>query len=342
MGRAMATAEVGDDVLGADPTVKLLEERTAELFGKEAGLFVPSGTQANLINVMAQTDRRAWNIVGDAAHIYIYEQGGGAVVGGAHPRAVPTAPDGTLALDAIEGAIRGDDPHFPVTTLICLENTHNVMGGTVLARDYVFQVAALAYRYNLRLHIDGARIWLSAVALGCPLADLGAPADSLSVCLSKALGAPAGSVVLGDKAHVKRAKRLRKLLGGAMRQSGVLAAAGIVALDDHLPNLHHDHRRAQRLADAITTTSPPLLTVERVPETNILFCNLHPTALDEPPLLRQDPGNLVTFCADNFQVFFLHFGNGRYRFVTHHQVDDRDLDHAISALQQVFLALRAS
>jgi len=174
-------------------------------------------------------------VVGDQAHIYVYEQGGGAVVGGAHPRVVRTEEDGTLAVEAIEAAIRPDDQHFPVTRLVCLENTHNVVGGTVLPDAYVRDVADLAKRHGLRLHVDGARLWHAAAVLNCSLAALAEPVDSLSVCLSKALGAPLGSLVVGDAAHVARAKRLRKLLGGAMRQSGVVAAAGLVALDDHLP-----------------------------------------------------------------------------------------------------------
>ena len=341
MREAMAAAEVGDDVLGCDPTVKVLEEKVAALFGKEAALFVPSGTQANLINVMAQTwERGSEYIVGDEAHIYIYEQGGGAVVGGSHPRAVRTEKDGTLALSALERAVRGDDQHFPVTTMICLENSHNVMGGTVLPQAYVQDVADLAHSKGLKLHVDGARIWHAADVLGLSLADIARPADSLAVCLSKGLGAPAGSLVVGDLRHVQRAKRLRKLLGGAMRQSGVLAAAGIVALDDHLPNLPEDHLRAKRLADAISSDDAPkkkkgpLLTVERTPDTNILFTNIHPDALAASEVLRKDPGQIATFCAEHFNVNFLHFGNGRFRFVTHHQVDDRQLLRAIHALSQ--------
>mmetsp|Transcript_20194 Transcript_20194/g.65039 ORF Transcript_20194/g.65039 Transcript_20194/m.65039 type:complete len:293 (+) Transcript_20194:93-971(+) len=277
--------------------------------------------------------RGAEYVVGDAAHVYEYEQGGGAVVGGCHPRVVPTEADGTLAVEALGRAVRGDDQHFPITKVVCLEQTHNVKGGTALPLEYVASVGALARSRGLKLHVDGARIWHAADALNCSLKDLASHADSLSVCLSKGLGAPAGSLVLGDEDHVARAKRLRKLLGGAMRQSGVLAAAGLVALEDNLPNLPLDHARAARLADALQDENP-LLHVERRPETNILFCNLRPSAVARSDVLARDPGAVATFCADHFQVHFLHFGNGRFRFVTHHQVDDAKLDRAIHALHE--------
>ena len=186
MREAMAAAEVGDDVMGDDPTVKILEEKTAELFGKEAALFVPTGTQGNLISVMAQTwERGSEYIVGDKAHIYIFEQGGGATLGGAHPRAVTTGDDGRLDLDTVAACLRADDPHFPVTKLLCLENTHNLCGGRVLAPDYMAAAGEVARAMGAALHVDGARIWHAAHALGTTLQDLSGPADSLSVCLSK-------------------------------------------------------------------------------------------------------------------------------------------------------------
>ena len=269
MRDAMAKAEVGDDVFGDDPTVKRLEARVAELCGKEAGLFVPSGTMGNLCCVLAHTwERGSEYIVGDAAHIYIYEQGGAAQFGGAHPRALPTAADGTLDLGAVGRAVRADDAHFPVTKLLCLENTHNMCGGVVLPTSYVAAAGALAREHGVALHMDGARVWHAADALGEPLARVLAPAESASVCLSKALGAPAGSVVVGPDALVARARRLRKGLGGGMRQAGVLAAAGLHALAEHRERLLEDHEHAAELAEGLEQLG---FAVQR-PETNMVWC----------------------------------------------------------------------
>lgn len=273
MRNAMADAEVGDDVFGEDPTVRRLEEMAAEKTGKAAALFVASGTMANLVSQMCHCGRGDEIILGDQAHIFYYEQGGSAAVGGIHSRTIPNRPDGTLALEDIEAAIRADDVHFPRTRLICLENTHNRCGGTPISADYMDQVADLARKKGIRIHVDGARIFNAAVALGVPASRLAEPADSLSFCLSKGLGAPVGSLVCGDRNFVTRARRMRKVLGGGMRQAGVLAAAGIVALTEMVDRLAEDHANARMLAEGIGAIEGLTVAPEKI-QTNILFVKI--------------------------------------------------------------------
>jgi threonine aldolase len=231
MREAMATAEVGDDVLGEDPTINRLEAMAAERVGKEAGLFVSSGTMANLVSVLTHCARGEEIIVGDHGHIFLFEAGGASAVGGIHSRQVPNQPDATLDLAQVEAAIRPDDDHSPRTRLICLENTHNRCGGACLTPEYMGQVRALADRYGLKIHLDGARVFNAAVALGVDVRKLTRDADSVSFCLSKGLSAPVGSLVCGPADFIHEARRARKVLGGGMRQGGVIAAAGVVALE---------------------------------------------------------------------------------------------------------------
>ena len=235
MSRAMAEADVGDDVFGEDPTVNQLEQLAADRMGKEAALFVASGTMGNLVSLLAHCGRGEEIILGSFAHTFYFEQGGSAAVGGIHPRTLPNQPDGTLTLSDIEGAIRPDNVHFPRTRLIVLENTHNLCGGHPLDIDYMKAVGDVARRHSLKIHVDGARFFNAAVALGVPAAKLAADADSVSFCLSKGLAAPVGSVVCGNRDFIAEARRARKILGGGMRQAGVLAAAGIVALNEMVP-----------------------------------------------------------------------------------------------------------
>jgi threonine aldolase len=231
MREAMARAEVGDDVFGDDPTVNRLQEMAAERMGKEAGLFVPSGTMGNLAAVLSHCGRGDEVILGSKSHTFLYEAGGVSALGGVHSHQASNQPDGTLDLGEVRGAIRSEDDHFPVTRLICLENTHNRCGGVALTVEYTRAAGELAHEHGLALHLDGARIFNAAVALGVEAGDLAAPADSITFCLSKALSAPVGSVLCGSKDFIARARRARKQLGGGMRQAGVLAAAGIVALE---------------------------------------------------------------------------------------------------------------
>ncbi len=270
MRRAMAEAEVGDDVYGEDLTVNRLEETVAERLGKEAALFVPSGTMGNLIAVLSHCGRGDEMILGDQSHIFHYEQGGSAAVGGVHPRTLPNRADGTIDLQQIEEAIRGDNEHYPVTRLIALENTHNRCGGSVLSPAYSAAVGNLARAHGLRLHIDGARLWNAAVTLGLPPAHLVTAADSVSVCFSKGLAAPVGSAVAGTKEFIRRARRMRKQVGGGMRQAGILAAAALVALDEMVDRLAEDHAHARQLAIALAAVDGIDLEPASV-QTNIVY-----------------------------------------------------------------------
>ena len=248
MREAMVRAVVGDDVYGEDPTVNALQQRLADDLGFEAGLFVPSGTQSNLLALMAHCQRGDEYIVGMDAHTYKYEGGGAAVLGSIQPQPLPQLVDGTLPLDAVERAIKPLDPHFARTRLLCLENTWH---GRALPLDYLAEARTLCTHRGLALHLDGARLFNAAVALDVPVRTIARHFDSVSVCLSKGLGAPVGSVLLGTHALVEQARRWRKVTGGGMRQAGILAAAGLHALDHHVARLAEDHARAARLAEAL-------------------------------------------------------------------------------------------
>ena len=277
MRAAMAGAVVGDDVYGEDPTVNLLQERLADMLGFEAALFVPTGTQSNLIGVMTHCGRGDEYIVGQDAHSYKYEGGGAAVLGSIQPQPLTNQSDGTIALDDIERAIKPDDQHFARTRLIALENT---IGGKPLPAGYLRDVVALARRRGLALHLDGARIFNAADGNMRAAHDLVAGFDTVSVCLSKGLGTPAGSLLCGSREHIGAARRWRKMLGGGMRQAGVLAAAGLYALDHNIERLSVDHRNAARLARGLSAI--PGLKVE-MPKTNILFVHV---PADSVPALR--------------------------------------------------------
>ena len=252
MRDAMASAPVGDDVYGEDPTARLLEERMADVLGKEAGLFVASGTMGNLVALLAHAGRGDEIILGDLSHTFLYEAGGSSALGGIHPHIVPNRDDGTLHLDRMRLALRNpDDAHAPRSRLIVLENTHNRCGGIALTASYGRDVGAFARENGLALHLDGARLFNAAIALDCPMTDLTAPFDSVTVCLSKGLGAPVGSVLCGSRDFIHAAHRMRKLVGGGMRQIGILAAAGLHAMDHHIERLADDHANATRLARGI-------------------------------------------------------------------------------------------
>ncbi|MDZ3823956.1 MAG: low-specificity L-threonine aldolase [Pseudoxanthomonas sp.] len=270
MRAAMAAAEVGDDVYGEDPTVVALERRVAADLGFRAGLFLPSGTQANLVALLCHCARGDEYVVGMDAHTYRYEGGGAAVLGSIQPQPLPQAPDGTLPLAAVEAAIKPDDPHFARTRLLALENTWH---GRPLPLDYLSGARALCDRHGLALHLDGARLYNAAVACGVPVRTVAAPFDSVSVCLSKGLGAPVGSVLVGDPDLVHAGRRWRKMLGGGWRQAGLLAAAALHALDHHVGRLADDHARAARLADGLRGL--PGLEVDGA-HTNMVFVRVDP------------------------------------------------------------------
>jgi threonine aldolase len=324
MREAMYRAEVGDDVFGEDPTVNRLEEMAVERLGKEAALFVASGTMGNLVSLLAHCGRGDEAIVGDRSHTYLFEQGGMAALGGITPRPIPNQPDGTLRLEDIEGAIRGDNVHFPRTRLICLENTHNMCDGVALTVEYTAQVAGLARDHGLRLHLDGARVFNAAAALGVDVREVVREVDSVTFCLSKGLCAPVGSLVCGSADFIAKARRARKVLGGGMRQAGILAAAGIVALEQVADRLGEDHVRASRLAEGLAEIPG----VEVFPvASNILYFRLAEG-------VSKTPEQVLDGLAER-GVRILGRLDGRFRLVTHYWISDEDVEVVIDALRAV-------
>ncbi len=326
MRQAMAQAEVGDDVYGEDPTINRLQEMAAALLGKEAALFVASGTMGNLIAVLAHCHRGDEIILGDQSHIFLDEVGGISALGGVHSRQVANQADGTIALEDLVAAIRPDDIHCPVTRLISIENTHNNCGGVPLTVEYTRAVGELAHEHGLRLHLDGARIFNAAVALGVKAADLAEPADSVMFCLSKGLCAPVGSVLCGTSEYIERARRIRKQLGGGMRQAGVLAAAGIVALQNMTERLSEDHRRARLLAEGLATI-PGLNLEPGSPYTNMVFFTL----ANEVPMSD-------TVLIERLKAMGVRVATAsprRFRLVTHYWIDDAAVQTAIEAFRTV-------
>jgi len=321
----MAQAKVGDDVYGEDPTVNELQAAAAERMGKPAALFVPSGTMGNLIALLAHCQRGDEVIVGDLAHTFLNETGGMAALGGVQPATLPNQPDGTLPLEDIEAAIRQPDVHHPNTRLIALENTHNRCYGTPLTADYVNAVGELAKKHGLILHIDGARIFNAAAALGVEVADLVAGADTVTFCLSKGLCAPVGSVLCGDEAFIARALRMRKMLGGGMRQAGVLAAAGLIALETMSRRLGEDHARARQLAEALGAVEG----LDVLPQhTNIVRFKL-----------REGSGYTVDGVIQAFGergVLIGDDGPGELRVLTHYWVDDAAMEKVLEVIADVF------
>ncbi|KAH6802394.1 threonine aldolase 1 [Perilla frutescens var. frutescens] len=333
MRDAMANAEVDDDVLGHDPTAACLEREMAKIMGKEAALFVPSGTMANLICVLTHCQIRGSEVIlGDYSHIHIYENGGISTIGGVHPRTVKNNEDGTMDIDQIEEAIR--DPSFeicyPTTRLICLENSHAHSGGRCLSAEYTDKVGELAKKYGLKLHIDGARIFNASAALGVPVHRLVQAADSVTACLSKGLGAPVGTVIAGSKTFIAKAKILRKTLGGGMRQVGVLCAAALVALEENVGKLEGDHKKAKVLAAGINSIKGLKVDLPSV-ETNIVYVDiLKESGVTEDELIK----NL-----EIHGVLAMTEGPRKIRLVIHHQISERDVQYTISCIQKIVSGL---
>jgi threonine aldolase len=269
MRQAMYEAELGDDVYSEDPTVNRLEELAARVLGKEAAVFVTSGTMANLVAILTHTHPGEEIILGSEAHIFWHEVGGASALGGVIMRTVPNDEGGQIAPEAIEQAIRTENIHYPTTSLLCLENTHNRCGGAVLSLEYTSAVCQLSHQRGLKVHMDGARIFNAAVTLGIPASDLAAPADSISFCLSKGLSAPVGSLVCGNQEYINRARKWRKMVGGGMRQAGVIAAAGIFAIQKMVDRLAEDHANAKRLANGLAKIPGIDIRPEKV-QTNII------------------------------------------------------------------------
>lgn len=316
MREAMKTALLGDDVYGEDPTVNRLEEMAAERMGKEAGLFVPSGTMGNLIAVLVHCQRGDEVILGNLGHTFLFEGGGVAALGGVHSYLLTNQPDGTLELNAMCHAIRGDDPHFPVSKLILLENTHNRCGGVALPLGYQEEVRKIADQNGLTMHLDGARIFNAAIRQQVIAASLAAAFDSVTFCLSKALCAPVGSVLCGKRTFIRQARRVRKALGGGMRQAGVLAAAGIIALEKMVERLAEDHRNAEKLARALAAVDG-ICPEYGDHSTNMVFATLH-----EDVRLS---GKEVAEKLKGAGILVGVVGERRFRMVTHYLIDERDI-----------------
>ena len=342
MREAMMNADVGDDVFGDDPTVNKLEQRAAQMFGMEAALFVPSGTMGNLLCILTHCSRRGDEVlVGDESHISHYEQGGVAQVGGVHPRTLRNLPNGTFDLNELESRIQPDDPHHTITRLVCVENTHNRMGGRVIPLAFMDRLAETLKGTDIKIHVDGARLFNAATALKLPVADLLKQADSVSVCLSKALGAPIGSVIAGRRDFIRQAHRLRKALGGGMRQVGVIAAPGLIALEKMSLRLQEDHDNAQVLAKGIAAMSDLGLKVnfESV-ETNIVFFELSrddmtafefAKKLEESQKEEGDGGKGEIMNASVKTVVL----TPKLRMVLHHQVSREGVETALAKMRAI-------
>jgi threonine aldolase len=333
MRAAMATADVDDDVLGHDPTALRLETEMARITGKEAALFVPSGTMGNLISVLVHCDIRGSEVIlGDNSHIHIYENGGISTIGGVHPRTVKNNQDGTMDIDLIEAAIRAPGVIvYPTTRLICLENTHANSGGKCLSVEYTDKVGELAKKHGLKLHIDGARIFNASVALGVPVHRLLQAADSASVCLSKGLGAPVGSVIVGSESFIAKAKLLRKTLGGGMRQTGIICAAAIVAVQENVGKLEGDHKKAKIFAEGLNQIKGIRVDVASV-ETNILYFDIEESS-------KTTAGKLCKYM-EKYGILLMSESSSRVRIVLHYQISESDVQYTLSCLQQALTGVQ--
>lgn len=329
MREAIARAELGDDVYGEDPTVNRLEALAAERVGKEAAMLVPSGTMGNLCALLAHCGRGDEAIVGDESHIYNYEAGGASVLGGIPYHVVHTAPDGSLPLEALAAAMRDRaDEHEATTRLICLENTHNRCGGTVLSPAYMRSVRDLAQAHGTLIHLDGARVFNAAVALGVDVRELTRHVDSVMFCLSKGLAAPVGSLLAGSSEFIARARRARKIVGGGMRQAGVIAAAGIVALEQMVDRLAEDHANARMLAEGLATLPGIVIDLATVQSDIVIFSLAGQ---------RLTPAAFVNTLAEH-GVLVGELGHGRIRAVTHYGVDASDIEAALEVVRRVLSA----
>ena len=322
MRQDMSCAEVGDDVFGEDPTVNRLEKISAELTGKETALFTPSGTMSNLIAVMVHARHGDEIILGDRSHIFLNEGGGAAALGGVSFRTVPNRIDGTIPLDSIKGAVRGKNIHWPETKLLCLENSHNFCGGAALSIDYSIEAAETARQHGLKVHLDGARIFNAAIAVNAPVSALCAPVDSVCFCLSKGLSAPVGSILCGSAEFIAKGRKIRKMLGGGMRQAGIIAASGINALENMIERLAEDHCNAGLLAEGLVEI--PGIEVE-TPFTNIVMFRL------------SSGWNAHDFVnhAEAVGVKFIPIDSRQVRAVTHRMVTAADIKEALVRVRKI-------
>ena len=327
MKQFIMDSPLGDDVYGEDPSVNLLQKKIAKIFNKESALFVPSGTMANLISVLTHCNRGDEVILGNKSHIFFYEAGGISAFGGVHSHQINNNDDGTININDIENAIRkkGDD-HFPKTKLICLENTHNACYGSPINTDFFSEVKNIAKKHNIPIHLDGARIFNAAIALNKSVDELTKDCDSVSCCLSKGLAAPVGSVILGSKNFISKAKSLRKALGGGMRQAGLIASAGIFSLDHMINRIIDDHSNAKILASKLNLIKNRAINLNQV-HTNIIFIyNIAKTLSNQDLLLSLEKNNIKID----------YKGNSKFRLVTHSGFKKEDINAVIKIFRKIF------
>lgn len=329
MYQAMQQAELGDDVFGDDPTTIKLENLAAEITAKENGLLVPSGTMGNLIANLTHCSKGNEVLLGDRSHIFLYEVGGISALGGLFPHVLPTLQDGTMDLNHVEESIRTENIHFPRTGLICLENTHNYCGGLPVSTDYTEQLCELAHRVGLKVHLDGARIFNASIALNVSVRELCKSVDSVMFCLSKGLSAPIGSVLCGSTQFIEAARKNRKMLGGGMRQTGLIAAAGIVALNEMRSRLIEDHQHAKMIADSLAEFNLVKINRESV-QTNIIYFNLNAELIEPDKVIE-------AFYQRNIR--FLYLGKSKYRMVTHQDISKEDVLKVVAAVKEIFSGL---
>ncbi|MCK5148875.1 aminotransferase class I/II-fold pyridoxal phosphate-dependent enzyme [bacterium] len=324
MRKAMASAEVGDDIFNEDPTINRLQDETAAMLGKEAGLFVPSGHMGNQAAIYAHTQRGQEVIVDENAHLFYYESGAPALLSGVQLRTLPGR-GGIMSAAQIEAAIRPDNIHFPPTSLICIENTLNRGGGRIYPLAEIKAIRTLADSHGVKMHLDGARLWNAAVASGIPLAEWAAPFDSVSLCFSKGLGAPVGSIIVGDHVFIEKAHRARKIFGGGMRQSGIIGAGALYAIRHHMDRLSEDHVRARRLAEAVDKIDGISVDMNSV-ETNIIIMSVTRDDMSAEDMSLQ---------LEKRGVLMFALGPKMLRAVTHLDVDDEGIDKAIAVFREI-------
>ncbi len=323
MRRAMYEAELGDDVYGEDPTLNALEAKAAERLGKDAAVFVASGTMGNLVSVLSHAQRGDEIILGNKAHIFRSEAGGASALGGVSFHTIPNDERGMLDLDDIQAAVRPNDPHMPRTALVCLENTQNMCGGATLTQDDMKSVADVAHANGIPVHVDGARIFNAAVALEAPVSELVKDVDSVTFCLSKGLSCPIGSIIVGSEDYILEARRWRKMVGGSMRQVGVIAAAGLVALDNMVERLAEDHSNARKLSHGLAEIPGISIEPDALP-TNLVFFDVEREDRDD--LHRQLVERGVKGGG----------GQKRWRYVTHYGISESDIDYTLETVRDVF------
>ena len=337
MREAMYRAEVGDDVYKEDPTINRLQELAAQMTGKEAALFVPSGTMGNAVSVLAQAGRAEAVIVGNQSHIYRYEVGGASTLGGSPMYVVPTEPNGMLDFHQVEiGISDGSDEHSAPTALLCIENTHNRCGGAVLSLEQLTSLTNLAHAHHVKVHMDGARVFNAATALDVPVSTVAAPVDSMTFCLSKGLSAPVGSMVVGSREFIKKAHRMRKLLGGGMRQAGILAAAGIVALEQMVDRLMEDHENSKKFAVGLADFPSIEIDVNRV-VTNIV--NFAVLDSQQQRLSDAETQRFLVRAAEH-NVLMGTMGEGTIRAVTHYGIDATDIATALNGIRRTLIDMQ--